>query len=371
MAKGRVKKYVQSAIPTAISEKGGFTARFIGDGFSVDARTEILPKVIKEQGLQIGEEPGWALVYSFLKECANHAASTGETVNVDSLMTFGLSIRGWFENKTSKAKKENVRVTAKLLGDLKPTVNFSMSNANEGNTLTIITVMSPGCKLDEVKQGATATINGKWLKMIIDGSGSDHVKAEVKLPGGQKVGAECPILGSDDDHIEITIPGEFGGEDLVGKEIVFTVFGRTGDPEAGVQSATIAATLIAGEPVPEPLVTSQDGLVKVMSIDENPVPALGDFTVRGENVGYKSGDPDHGLMGALATVAGQQLSWHCSAYDDDHAPEATFVSDGSADELPPGEYIAALTLNYAVDDGTGVSHLEPLVIENVKFKVSE
>ena len=50
---------------------------------------------------------------------------------------------------------------------------------------------------------------------------------------------------------------------------------------------------------------------------------------------------------------------------------ATTESDGSAEELEPGEYTAALTLNYAVDDGTGVSHLEPLVIENVKFTVSE
>ena len=132
------------------------------------------------------------------------------------------------------------------------------------------------------------------------------------------------------------------------------------------------------EPIvpPEPLVTSSDGFVKVMSIDEDPIPALGSFTVRGENVGYKSGDaeqglPDHGLMGASATVDGQPLTWHCTAFDDEHASEATFQSDGCEEPLEPGEYTAALTLNYAVDDGTGVSHLEPLVIENVKFKVSE
>ena len=354
MAKGRVKKYVQSAIPTAISEKGGFTARFIGDGFSVDARTEILPKVIKEQGLQIGEEPGWALVYSFLKECANHAASTGETVNIDSLMTFGLSIRGWFENKTSKAKKENVRVTARLLGDLKPTVNFSMSNANEGNTLAIITVMSPGCKLDEVKQGATATINGKWLKMIIDGSGSDHVKAEIKLPGGQKVGAECPILGSDDDHIEITIPGEFGGEDLVGKEIVFTVFGRTGDPEAGVQSATIAATLIAGEPVPEPLVTSQDGLVKVMSLGE--LTNKRTAALEGVNVGYDAAT-GRGIDEVVAYVGGKEVHWKSSKGAGFDAGEVTLTYEPGEDAPAPGEYTADVAVEYALGTGEGYDEM--------------
>ena len=149
---------------------------------------------------------------------------------------------------------------------------------------------------------------------------------------------------------------------------------RAGDAEGPLQTAFRKVKYLYVEP--DPLVTSSDGFVKVKSIDENPIPALDRFTIRGENVGYKSSDPerglpDHGLMGALATVDGQPLSWHCTAFDDDRASEATFQSDGGAEELEPGEYTAALTLNYAVDDGTGVSHLEPLVIENVKFKVGE
>ena len=284
MGKGRVKKYVQSAIPSAISEKGGFSARFVSDGFSVDAKTEILPKVIKEQGLQIGEEPGWALIYSFLKACANHSATTGETVNIDSLMTFGLSIRGWFANKTSKATKENVRVTAKLLGDLRPTVNFSMSNANEGNTLTLITVMSPGCKLDEVKQGSTATINGKWIKLLDDGTGQDYVKAEVTLSGGQKIGKVCTVIESDDDHITFNMPGEFSGADLVGKDITFTVYGRTGDPEAGVQNASITAKLLDGGAEVRPSID------RIMSDDVEGVVKGKGFTAEGSNLSWGEGD---------------------------------------------------------------------------------
>ena len=149
------------------------------------------------------------------------------------------------------------------------------------------------------------------------------------------------------------------------------------DPTDPLTVVSLTVTLVEAVPAPpEPLVTSSDGFVKVMSIDEDPIPALDSFTVRGVNVGYKSGDaehglPDHGLMGALATVDGQPLTWHCTAFDDEHASEATFESDGSEEPLEPGEYTAALTLNYAVDDGTGGSHLEPLVIENVKFTVGE
>ena len=246
MAKGRIKKYVQAAIPPKFSEKGGFSARFMSDGFSVDAKTEILPQVIEKEGLQIGIEPGWALVRGFVKGCADHVARTGETVNVDGLMTFGLAIRGWFAKKTSKATKENVHVTCKLLGDLRPTCNFSMSNANEGNTLTLITVMSPNCKLDEVVQGATARINGKWVKLIDDGTDADYVLAEAKNADGEPVSVRCAVTGSDDDHIDLVVPSAFNAPQYAGKPITFTVFGRTGDPEAGTQSASIEATLLDG-----------------------------------------------------------------------------------------------------------------------------
>ena len=50
----RIKKYRMKAIPSAFSEKGGFSAQFIGDGYSVDARTEILPSVITASGVQVG-----------------------------------------------------------------------------------------------------------------------------------------------------------------------------------------------------------------------------------------------------------------------------------------------------------------------------
>ena len=267
MAKGRVKKYVQSAIPPKFSEKGGFSARFVSDGFTVDAKSEILPGVIEKEGLQIGIEPAWALVRGFIKGCGNHVATTGETVTVDGLMTFGLAIRGWFANKTSKATKENVHVTCKLLGDLRPTCNFSMSNANEGNTLTVITVMSPGCKLDEVVQGANARINGKWIKLIDDGTDTDYVLAEAKNADGETVSVKCAILESDDDHIDLTVPSAFNLPEFANKPITFTVFGRTGDPEAGVQSASIEATLLDGgeeiRPVIEKVATEgKDGVQK-------------------------------------------------------------------------------------------------------------
>ena len=70
----RQKKYKMKAIPSAISEKGGYTAQFVGDGYSVDARKEILPGIIKANGVQVGEGVAWNLIQAFLKECATSAA---------------------------------------------------------------------------------------------------------------------------------------------------------------------------------------------------------------------------------------------------------------------------------------------------------
>ena len=201
----RIKKYRMKAIPSAFSEKGGFSAQFIGDGYSVDARTEILPSVITASGVQVGEGTAWELVTAFLKACAQRAANTGETVNVGSLVTFGLAIKGWYSNKDSKAAKDSVRVTATLLGDLKPTVAFSMSNALEGATLVLVTVMSDGCALGHVRQGAAFRINGKELVMLE----GDTVTATLKTEGGETVTALCPITGSASDHIDATLPAVF------------------------------------------------------------------------------------------------------------------------------------------------------------------
>ena len=163
----RTKKYRMKAIPSAISEKGGYSAQFVGDGYTVDACKEILPGVIKDIGAQIGEGTAWDLVRTFLLRCAKRVAETGETVTLGSLMTFALAIRGWFANKDSKASKDNVRVSAKLLDELKPTVVFSMSNEIDGVTLTLYTVMGDGCTLGHVKPVAKFRINGEWLAEIL------------------------------------------------------------------------------------------------------------------------------------------------------------------------------------------------------------
>ena len=245
----RIKKYRMKAIPSAFSEKGGFSAQFIGDGYSVDARTEILPSVITASGVQVGEGTAWELVTAFLKACAQRAANTGETVNVGSLVTFGLAIKGWYSNKDSKAAKDSVRVTATLLGDLKPTVAFSMSNALEGATLVLVTVMSDGCALGHVRQGAAFRINGKELVMLE----GDTVTATLKTEGGETVTALCPITGSASDHIDATLPAVFSDAAFAGREVRFTVRGRCGDPEACVQEKDISAVLDAAETPPVPV----------------------------------------------------------------------------------------------------------------------
>ena len=248
----RMKKYRMKAIPAKFSEKGGFSAQFVSDGYSVDARTEILPAVITANGVQVGEGTAWDLVTAFLKACAQRTANTGETVNVGSLLSFGLAIKGWYANKDSKADKESVHVSATLLGDLRPTVAFSMSNAVEGATITLVTIMSEGCELGRIRQGAAFRINGKELRML-DG---DTVTASLRTADGETVTAICPIVGSAADHIDATLPAAFSDAAFVGRSVRITVRGRCGDPEAGAQEKSIEATLEAGSaPAPQPAPT--------------------------------------------------------------------------------------------------------------------
>ena len=246
----RTKKYRMKAIPSAISEKGGYSAQFVGDGYTVDACKEILPGVIKDIGAQIGEGTAWDLVRTFLLRCAKRVAETGETVTLGSLMTFALAIRGWFANKDSKASKDNVRVSAKLLDELRPTVVFSMSNDIDGVTLTLYTVMGDGCALGHVKPAAAFRINGKYLQLLE----GDKVVASVKDAAGETIEAECAVIESAEDHIDATLPAAFGAAALAGCEITFTVHGRCGDADAGTQVKSITAVLDKGE-LREPKVT--------------------------------------------------------------------------------------------------------------------
>jgi hypothetical protein len=194
--------------------------------------------------VQIGEGAAWDLINRFLTMCSNRAATTGETVTVGSLLSFGLAIKGWYANKDSKASKENVRVSAKLLDDLRPTVVFSMSNENDGVTLLLLTVMSDGCQLGHIRQAAAFRINGKYLQLLE----GDRVIASAKNAAGETVEAECAVIGSAEDHIDATLPAAFNDAAFAGGEITLTVEGRCGDPEAGTQTKSITAALDKGEP---------------------------------------------------------------------------------------------------------------------------
>ena len=243
----RQKKYKMTAISSKFSEKGGYRAQFVAEGYSIDARKEILPNAIKETGIQVGEGAAWDLIQRFLKDCSNRAATTGETVTVGSLLSFGLAIKGWFANKDSKASKDNVRVSAKLLDELRPTVVFSMSNDIDGVTLTLYTVMGDGCALGHVKPAAAFRINGKYLQLLE----GDKVVASVKGAAGETIEAECAVIESAEDHIDGTLPAAFGAAALAGREITLTVHGRCGDADSGTQVKSITAVLDKSDaPVP-------------------------------------------------------------------------------------------------------------------------
>ena len=81
MAKVRSKPYRMIAISPALSAKGGYTASFVSDGYSVDAKSVLLPQVLNEGGMKVSPGVAWDIVNGFLMKCASHVATTGETVN--------------------------------------------------------------------------------------------------------------------------------------------------------------------------------------------------------------------------------------------------------------------------------------------------
>lgn len=281
MSKKKIKKYQMVKIPDAISELGGYSARFLGDeSGTTDAFDEVLPSTIEKSGIKVSTEVAKAVIKRFFLDCVDYVARTGETVVVDGILMIRLSIRGSFKNKDSQAKTDNVHVSVFLMNEAKPKMVFSMSNANEGKTLMLYTATTPDSELNHVVQGATVDINGRYTKML-DG---DKVTASVKVSSTETVEAVCPILSSDDSHISVQLPSEFNDPRLVSKEIVFEVEGRCGDPDAGTQTKKVTATLDEGDTPPTPptvtkvATESKDGIVKGQA-----------FAAEGENLFWGEG----------------------------------------------------------------------------------
>ena len=143
MAGQKTKKYRMQGVPAALSEKGGYTASFVSDGYTVDGRATILPVVLHDGGMKVSEGVAWDIVHGYTTACLNHTATTGETVDMGDAMAM-LSIRGWYEKKDSKAIRDNVRVSLRLKEDMRPKVTFSMSNVLDGRTLMVYSATTPG-----------------------------------------------------------------------------------------------------------------------------------------------------------------------------------------------------------------------------------
>jgi len=287
---GRIKKYKMMPISKKFSEKGGFTAQFVGDGYSIDAVKDILPRIIAETGVKIGNGAAWDLISSFVKACAKHTSETGETVTVGSLLTFGLSIRGWYANQDSRADRDNVRVTASLLGDLRPAIEFSMSNDIEGVKLKVNTVRGATCALGHVKAGETFQLNGIGLNLIE----GDTVTAFATTPDGETVEGVCTVTSSAEDRLDAILPDAFAAPSLVGRNVTITVTSHCGDAAATPADKSISAMIDASAaPAPEP--TPAGPTVTAIN-DGTFYPSSGNI-VTGENMRFAADVP-----GAHVTV---------------------------------------------------------------------
>ena len=271
MASRKVKKYRMTEISKQVSEKGGFTAAFLSDGYTVDGLADILPGVLRDGGMKVSEGVARDIIHGYNVACLNHTATTGEPVDMGDTMSL-LSIRGLYENSDSRASRDNVRVSMRIKEELRPKVTFSMSNVLDGRTLMVYSATTEGCELRHVRQGSVAAINGQWLTML-DG---DSVTATMKDASRHDVVADCEILSSRDDRVEVRVPSAFDGESFVGGEITFTVTNSCGQPGFSQQTKRTTATLLAGSggddptpPDPDPIWESTDGAVKVMSVSDS------------------------------------------------------------------------------------------------------
>lgn len=333
---GRIKKYRMTPISKKFSEKGGFTAQFVGDGYSVDAEKEILPRIIEATGIRIGNGAAWDLINSFVKACAKHTSETGETVTVGGLMTFGLAIRGWYSYQDSKADRDNVRVTATLLGDLKPAIDFGMSNIQDGVKLRVNTVRGVGCALGHVKGGSAFQLNGIGLNLI-DG---DTVTATAITPNGETIEGACTVTSAEEDRLDAILPAEFAVQALVGRNVTIAVVSHCGEATATPAEKTITATIDAST-APAPIAQTSDGKCKVMTFKDTAGGSSTDFTLGHEWDLRGSGlfDPQHVPEGewsgtdAFITVDGNEAGLTLEHSED--GTVATVIENG---DIPPGTY---------------------------------
>jgi hypothetical protein len=346
MSKKRVKKYQMVKIPDAISELGGYSARFIGDdGGTTDAYDEILPGTIEKTGLRTSTNVARAVTTQFFLDCIDYVAKTGETLVIPGVLMIRLSIRGSFKNKDSQAKTDNVHVSVFLLNEAKPKMVFSMSNANEGKTLMLYTATTPNSELNHVVQGETVDINGRYTKLL-DG---DKVSAAVKVSSTETVEAVCPVLSSDDSHIVAQLPSEFNAPALIGKEIVFTVEGRCGDPDAGTQTKKVTATLDEGDTPPPP---TPPNVTKVATEGKDGIVKGQGYAAEGENLFWNEG--------CIATVrwteSGEAKSVEIVPAEATPT-KFTFDAEAAFDDIPDGT-----ELTFTFDFGGGATAEKKSVI---------
>ena len=271
MSAQRIKEYLMQLLPDGVGGEKRYRAYFVSDGFSVDGNEEILPVVIEKEGIKVSSAVAKSLFTEYLKACVRHTAITGETVNIAGVLTVTLTIRGSYEQRKSSAPKKNVRVSVRLLEELRPDVSFAMVNALAGKVLRLQSVTSEGCDNGYVRQGKEATINGLNMTMLE----GDTVTATMKDENKVEVSILCTFHCLGSTRMDVTIPAEFNREFYADKEIVFKVTNRCGDADAPQDSDTIRAVLLRrSESDPSPAPTPAPDITGGYSVGHDDDPGM-------------------------------------------------------------------------------------------------
>ena len=272
------------------------------------------------------------------------------------LLTFEPAIEGSLPSMDAPLTDENpIVVAVRLAGEFVREIGAAVPSRDSDDAISV--------KIDdvldletEVRQQVTGRCRFQLTGRNISARGEGE---SLAVAGPDGVAHACPVVEEDGMGQRIVAEAPAGVTPGKGAVLLSTRGYATPDGETVQLKKQVTVLPDRG---PKPLAVSQDGTVKIMSVDE--IHADEPFMIGGVNLGF-DGEANRGIMGALAMVNGVSLDWYCGGEEEGSANQSFAPSAPFPPELASGTYRAAVTFNLS---GHG-EDLEPLVVEGVKIVV--
>ena len=330
----------------------------------------VFEEVVKEKTLPMSPELlefGFRCVLSTMAERVSKDCRPRKVGNILKATPY---LRGKLKSPYSAFDKSNCScaIVFTSLSGLEKSVNtekyIQFVNTKTGTRVTIDRIVYEGCvdssQIATIMRGkgiAVTGLNCQWLE------GDSCTLAWADAEGAEHTASIEPTSATVTE-MHFAWPEALADVPADSKvEMRFLTRGGIADAEPQPNNKTV--TLIAGEPVPEPLVTSQDGLVKVMSLGE--LTNKRTAALAGVNVGYDAAT-GRGIDEVVAYVGGKEVHWKSSKGAGFDAGEVTLTYEPGEDAPAPGEYTADVAVEYALGTGEGY---DEMVIQNRTIVIGE